>query len=105
MTFPYLFKKEIGDQFAQENFKRLGDYAENNPLFRCRFEFLTIEIPGAVTNFKFPHQLDFLPKDIIIMHNYNNVSVTFNYSKFDLKNLDITASEKTTLRCLVGRFE
>lgn len=105
MTFPYLFRKEIEDEFAQENFKRLMDYANKFPLFRCNFQFLEIQIPKAVTNFKYPHSLGFQPLDVIIMHNKNNVSVTLNYSKFDATNLDITASGATTLRCLVGRYQ
>jgi len=104
MTFPYLFKKEIEDEFAQENFKRLSDYSEKYPLFRCNFQFLQIEIPKAVTNFKYQHNLGFQPLDVIIMHNKNNVSVTLNYTKFDATNIDITASGATTLRCLVGRY-
>ena len=105
MTFPHLFKKEIEDEFAQENFKRLTDYANKYPLFRCNFQFLEIQISKAVTNFKYPHNLGFQPLDVIIMHNKNNVSVTLNYSKFDATNLDITTSGATTLRCLVGRYQ
>lgn len=105
MTFPYLFRKEIEDEFAQENFKRLGDYANKFPLFRCNFQFVRVEVPGAVTNFRWKHGLGFVPLDVIIMHNLNNVNVTLNYSKFDSEFLDITASGATTLRCLVGRYE
>ncbi len=105
MTFPYLFRKEIEDQFAQENFKRLGDYAAKYPLFRCNFQFLSISIPAAGTNQKFAHGLDFVPLDVIIMHNSNNVNITLNYLRFDNTNLDITSSGATTLRCLVGRYQ
>lgn len=104
MTFPFLLKKEIEDQYVQENFKRIMDYGNANPLDRCSFQFFSIEIPGSVTNFKYKHGLGFRPLDVIIMHNVNNVSITLNYSKFDSNDLDITASGATTLRCLVGRY-
>lgn len=105
MTFPKLFRKEIEDQYIQENFKRLMDYGAQNPLDRSNFQFISIEIPEAVSNFKFRHGLGFTPLDVIIMQNSNNVSITFNYSKFDSNELDITASGATTLRCLIGRYQ
>lgn len=104
MTFPKLFRKEIEDPYVQENFKRLMDYGGANPLDRANFQFFSIEIPGSVTNFKYRHGLGFVPLDVIIMHNSNNVSVTLNYLSFDSNELDITASGATTLRCLVGRY-
>ena len=104
MTFPTLLRKEVEDPYVQENFKRLMDYGRANPLDRANFQFLSIEIPGSVTNFKFKHNLGFVPLDVIIMHNSQNVSVTLNYLSFDSNELDITASGATTLRCLVGRY-
>ena len=80
------------------------DYGAVNPIDRSNFKFFSIEIPKSVTNFKVKHDLGFVPLDVIIMHNSNNVSVTINYLKFDVSNLDITASGATTLRCLVGRY-
>jgi len=103
MTFPVLLRKEIEDPYVQENFKRLMDYGNANPLDRGNFKFFSIEIPNAVSNFRYRHGLGFVPLDVIIMHNYNNVAVTLNYSKFDSNELDITAAGATTIRCLVGR--
>ena len=80
------------------------DYGNANPLDRSSFRFLSIEIPGSVTNFKWKHSLGFVPLDVIIMHNSNNAAITLNYSKFDSNDLDITASGATLLRCLVGRY-
>jgi hypothetical protein len=105
MKLPYLFRKEIDDGFTQENFKRLGDWSEKEALLRCNFYFKVIDVPNAGANQKFPHQLNFVPVDVIIMHNSNNASITLNYSKFDATNLDITASGATQLRCLVGRYQ
>lgn len=80
------------------------DYGTANPLDRSNFQFISIEIPGTVTNFRYNHGLGFVPLDVIIMHNSNNAAITLNYSKFDSKELDITASGATLLRCLVGRY-
>ena len=105
MTYPKLFRKEIEDGYVQENFKRIMDYGDANPLDRSNFKFFSIDISSAVTNYRFKHNLGFTPLDVIIMHNKNNVSVTLNYTKFDSNELDITASGATTIRCLVGRHE
>lgn len=105
MTFPFLLRKEIEDAYTQENFKRISDYAAKYPLFRCNFQFLSINVEKAGANQKFAHSLDFVPIDVIIMHNSNNAAITLNYSKFDATSLDITSSGPTTLRCLVGRYQ
>lgn len=104
MSFPNLFRKEIEDEFAQENFKRVMDYFTQDAVTRTGFEYLTLTTTGAVTNYKLPHKLGYQPKDVILMHNLNNVTVTFNYALFDATNLDITTSGATTIRILVGRY-
>ena len=104
MAFPRLLRQEIEDPYVQENFKRIMDYGNANPLDRSNFQFFSIEIPAATTNFKYKHGLGFVPLDVIIMHNSNNAAITLNYSKFDSNELDITASGATLLRCLVGRY-
>lgn len=104
-AFPYLYRKEIPDEFAQENFKRILDYFTKDAITRANFEFLTVSPTAAVTNLKVPHKLGYVPKDVILMHNLNNVTVTFNYSKFDATNIDVTLSGATTIRFLAGRYE
>lgn len=105
MSYPILLRKEIEDQYIQENFKRIMDYGAQNPLDRANFKFFSIEFLKAETNFKYKHNLGFTPLDVIIMHNSNNVNVTLNYSSFDSNDLNITVSGATTLRCLVGRYQ
>jgi hypothetical protein len=112
MTFPRLLRQEIEDQYVQENFKRIMDYGNANPLDRANFQFFSIEIPeipvtippSTSVNIKYRHGLGFTPLDVIIMHNSNNAAITLNYSKFDSNELDINASGATLLRCLVGRY-
>lgn len=104
MSFPYLFRKGIADDLAQENFRRIGDFHAEDPFARGSFQFLVIPIASAVTNFKFPHGLKFAPMDVIITHNLSNATIVLNYDKFDAINLDITSSAATTLRLFVGRY-
>lgn len=105
MTFPFLFRKEIEDQYSQENFSRLMAYAAADAITRCRFEFISINIPGANSDFKWPHSMGFVPLDAIITHNSTGVAVSFNYDKFDSKNISLNCSGATKIRCLVGRYE
>lgn len=105
MNFPVLLKKEIEDLYAQENFKRLGEYFFSDALTKCKFEFLTVTFTGSSTNFKLVHKLGYVPKDVILMHNLNNVTVTFSYSSFDENFIVLTVSGATTLRMLVGRYD
>jgi len=105
MKLPYLFRKEIEDEFSQENFKRLGDWSEKEAILRCDFQFRVIDIKSSGSNQKFAHLLNFVPLDVIIMHNSNNAVITLNYSKFDDTFLDFNSSGPTQLRCLIGRYK
>lgn len=103
--FPFLLRKEVEDEFAQENFLRIQDYFKSLAIDRCNFQFLEIPVVGAVTNHKFRHRLGFIPKDILVMHNLNNQTVTWNYSLFSSIELDFDCAGTTLLRILVGRYE
>jgi hypothetical protein len=104
MRFPGLFKKEIVDAFAQENFRRILDYFAVDPVSRSSFEFVETTISGAVTNSPVLHHLGFAPKDVILMHNLNNATVTFSYSLFNSTHIYVTSTAATTLRMLIGRY-
>lgn len=104
MSFPELLTKQIDDLYVQENFKRLADWSKTEALLRARFEFLEIVITGAVTNAAFAHSLRYTPKDVILMHNLTNATVSFGYTLFSETNIYITTSGATTLRLLVGRY-
>jgi len=105
MTFPSLLRKEVQDQYILENFVRIQNYFKDSPLERLGFAFYRLSFIGAVTNFKFPHGLSFIPTDIIITKNSNNVAVTLNWSLFDATNIDLTVAGATDLRLLIGRYE
>lgn len=104
MTFPTLFKKDIKEEFTQTNFVRLSDFFAADALTRCGFEFISCVVPGAVTNAPVVHRLGYAPKDVILMHNLTNATVTFNYGLFDDTNIYVTTNAATTLRMLVGRY-
>lgn len=107
MTFPKMVRVQVDDPYVQENFKRLGDFARSDAITRSNFQFLSIDVPGpgAKTNFRPPHHLNFRPLDVLLLSNSTNATVAFNYNLFDDTYLDINSSGPTTLRLLVGRYE
>lgn len=104
MKFPSLFRKEIVDEFVQENFKRIMDYFAVDPIARSSFEFIEVPIGGAVSGVPVLHHLGFVPKDIILTHNLTNATVTFDYSSFTTTHIYVTSSAATTLRMMIGRY-
>lgn len=104
--FPKLFRKEIVDQWIQENFRLMQQFFVDDAVSRCLFEFLEFEVPGVIANFKYPHSLGYQPKDVILMHNSENAGIVFNYNKFNASSIDLTSTGPgaTTLRLLLGRY-
>jgi len=103
--FPKLFRKEIQDAHIQENFVRINDFFADDPVSNGGFKFFEVFAPGAVTDFSFPHNLGYQPKDVILMHNSQNATVTFNYLAFDSTFIKFTTSGPTVLRFLLGRVQ
>lgn len=109
MNFPFLFRKEIKDQYVQTNFARLGDYFRDSSVERCQFVFFEVSYPAPVApavnvTLQTPHNLTFVPKDVIVMHNSTNAGIIINWQDFTNTVFSITSDAATTLRLLVGRY-
>lgn len=103
--FPFMFTKEVKDAYAQENFLLMADYFKSDPFVQGGFKFFEVTHAAAISNHLFVHNLGFHPKDLILMHNLTNVSVTFDYANFDANHIKYTLSGPTTLRFLLGRCQ
>lgn len=99
-----LFKKEIDDEFTQENFKRLWEFINYHPLFKGSFKFFEFTFDSAVTNKQLTHKLPFAPKDVITLNVSNGATVTWNYDLFNSEFLVVTTSGACTVRAYVGRY-
>lgn len=104
MMFPFLFTQEIKDLWVQQNFTRLKNYFASYPFTKSEFTFFEIVETGAVTNKDFPHNLGFEPRDIIMLHNLNNVTHTWVYTEFNSATIRYTLGGATTIRFLLGRY-
>lgn len=100
-----LFRKEVEDEFSQENFVRLQSYLNNHTLLKGEFKFFEFFFDAAVTNKQITHKLPFVPKDVLTLHVSNGATVTWNYDTFTATYVDVTTSGSCTLRAFIGRYE
>lgn len=105
MKFPKMLRILIDDFYVQENFKRIGNFFRDDSLAKCNFYFLPVTVAAAGTDLAYKHNLNFTPKDVIMLNNSTNATVVFNYQIFDDQNIYLTSSGPTSLRLLLGRHE
>lgn len=75
-----------------------------SPLLNFKFKFFELTFTGAVTNYRYLHNMGFIPKDIIQTSKTGAGAITFNYSLFSNTHLDITTSGACVVRFLAGNF-
>lgn len=97
--------QEIEDQYARENFFRLKKFFDAETFLKGEWEFVEFTVPGAITNYRFKHNLGFQPKDVLVTSTIGAGTVQFNYNLFDKDFLDLTTTGQVTIRAFVGRFE
>jgi hypothetical protein len=98
------FLQEIEDVYIRDNFKRLQDALNAEPLLKTGFKFYEITVTAAATNREFKHNLTFIPKDVILTSVSNGESVTFTYSSFDVDNIVFTVTGACTFRAFIGTY-
>lgn len=96
--------EEITDPLIRDNFLRLDRALKEFTFLKGNWRFVEIEFAGAVTNYKFPHGLNFMPRDVLQTSKTGAGSLTWNYDSFDRTNLDITTTGACTVRAFVGSY-
>lgn len=104
-TLRRLLLNEMTDEYVKENFIRIQDFVRIYDLLNSKFQFFNIFVTQAVTNFKFAHNLDFVPLDLIQTSVIGAGAITWNYDKFDRKFLDLTTTGAVAVRGFIGRFD
>lgn len=99
-----LLIREIPDLFMRKNLERIKAAVNKDPFLSSQWEHHEVIFPAAVTHFKFKHSLGFVPRDIILTSSIGAGTVTFNYTLFDVDNLDITTSAAVTIRFFAGAY-
>jgi len=92
------------DPKMRDAFYRLNEVLERMPFLKFNGKLIEFTFDQAETNKKWPHTLNFIPRDVLVVYKTDGVTVTFNQDLFDNTELDITTSAACTVRALVGRF-
>ncbi len=99
-----LILKDIDDKYVRENFFRIKKSIDKQSILRGEWVFFEIEFDQAVDDFDFPHNLSFLPKDILLTSITNQASVIFNYDAFTKTNLNLTVNDPCVIRFFAGSY-
>ena len=96
---------KIVDENTRDSFQGLEEYLQGQVILQGQWEFFELDFTEAVSNFKWPHQFNFVPQDVILTGSQGDQRFTFNFELFDFTNLDITVQGPVKLRFLAGRYE
>ena len=99
-----LLRKEIEDNYLQENFLRIEREINSQDLLRGQWKFFELDFSKSVTNFRFQHRLPFLPKDVIQTSLTGVGALTFNYDLFTKEHLDVSTTGPCVVRFFVGAY-
>jgi hypothetical protein len=101
---PQFFEKELEDQYARENFRKLREFLTKETPF-LGFKFFEVEFKAAAADFDFQHGLGFQPQDAMITFVSNGAVVTFSYDSFTKEAVRMTVSKECKVRMILGSFQ
>ncbi|MCP3682930.1 MAG: hypothetical protein GY861_09590 [bacterium] len=96
--------ESIEDEVLRDNFVKIREEFEEALFNRFTGKHFEITFTQAETNFKYPHNLGFWPKDVLQTFITGAGAVTWNYGLFDGDDLDITTTGACTVRAFIGAF-
>jgi len=96
--------ERLQDPVARECFQWIIDYVQQVPLLQGTFSHFELTFLKAEASLLVPHNLGFLPEDIIVTANTGG-TVTFNHQNFTSTNLSITTSGACMVRFFAGRYK
>lgn len=106
---------EIEDVYTRESMTRINEHLTSNPFIKGEFSFYSFSFvnttgaPLVLTDSQVPHNLGFVPKDLIQTSLVGVSSIAWNFSKFSENDLyvsmTIPANTTVTVRAFVGRYE
>jgi hypothetical protein len=95
VNIPQLAISEITDEYIRKNFESIRDFLPSGTPFRD-FKLFELTFTKTENNFKFKHNLGFLPKDIFLTRQEGSGSVVFNYPLATAESIDMTISGTVT---------
>lgn len=94
----------IEDRYVREVIQRIREDLNNQVFLNGEWKFFELEFTSDITNFKISHKLGYTPKDIVQTSLTGTGTLTYNYSEFDVNNLDMTTASTDSASPLVVRF-
>jgi hypothetical protein len=95
---------QVSDEVLRRVFEKVQTVLNEDVFGHFEGKHLEITVSGAVTNYRWPHNLGFLPKDIVQTSLIGAGSLTWNYVSFDATYVNLTTTGACTVRALVGSF-
>jgi hypothetical protein len=96
--------EDIKDQRVRESIQWMYEYLIAEPMLQGKFQHFEVTTRGAVTALKIPHNLGFMPKDIIVTSQIGGTA-TFIYQSFTTDDIVLTTTAAMTVRFFGGSHE
>ena len=96
--------ERIEDKAVLDVLVQLRDLLEADVSTNFDGLFFEFDFDGAVTNYKYPHNLGFKPLDVIQTSTIGAGVLTWNYDEFDETELDITTTGACIVRAFIGSY-
>ena len=97
-----LLLERVEDKLVQDNLRKVEGYVRELPLTQDNSRVIELTFTGAVTDYLYPHQLKFVPKDALTLRKTGAGAITWNYEDFDRENISVTTTGACVVRALIG---
>ncbi len=91
---------QIRDIDVRRNFEKIQAF-----FIMAQFRFISIEFTVAQANIRYPHNMGFVPRDVLQTSLRGTGSLVWNYDLFDKDFLDITVTGPCTVRAFIGAYQ
>lgn len=95
---------QVTDFGVRENLTQIEEEFNQLMMLPGQWKHFEITFLSAVTNFKYPHGLSFVPKDVIQTSTTGTGVVTWKYANFDRSNLVISTTGPCVVRAFIGTY-
>ena len=94
---------QVPEPYARKNFQNIKKFLdEETPL--NGFRFVEFRIAEAQEDFKFHHNLGYVPRDFVITRISGAGTATLNYDKFDAETISVTVTAPCYIRGFLGTY-
>lgn len=100
-----LFFRDIDNQYTLDNFRRIEGEINGQIILSANWRLITLTFTAAATNFRYLHNLPYVPLDGIVTRKTGAGSLILNYSLWSDTHIDVTASGALEARILIGRLD